>query len=684
MATSGSVTTNAYDGRSLTFSWSRASYSVENNTTTITWSLKGSGSQTQWFMSGPFLVRINGAQQYYSSSRIQLKNGTTVASGSYTVQHDSVGWGAFTVYIEAAVYSYSVNVSASQQFVMESIPRATTPSVSGTLKMGNTVTINLPRASSSFTHIVTYSFGSIWDTISSNAGASAQWTIPRNLATQIPNGTTGTLYISAQTISNGQNIGTKQISVTLQVSDSDVPSISSVSVAEAVSGLASKFGFYVQGKSRLSVGISASGIYGSTIQSYSASLNGVNYSGSSFTTDYIYASGTLTITVRDSRGRTATTTRSISVTAYSNPVITTLTAARVNSSGVSDEEEGTYLRVAYSFSITSLSNKNNKTYTLQYKASTASSWTTLASGSVYSANTVYLSTSGILDVDQSYDVRLILTDYFNSGVTAVASVSVAFVLVDYHQSGRGMAIGKVAENADLFDVALESRFRKDVQIDEALKIPYEIKDGSTVPVAGSPNENPSDIWAWSTNKPSFIGTITQNNTWFNVISVRHRNGSGDGPSYGMMLSSYLTSNAHLAWRQQMNGSWGTSKTLLDSSNYGNYFPDYVVEQGASNGWRYRKWNSGVSEGWYTWTGTINLSQNNYSGFYYTDAQQISYPSGLFIYEPMLWVDMGPTQFIGICRAFSRTNTWCRFICAGHSTYSQSSVTVFIYSRGLWK
>lgn len=743
MATSGSVTTNAYDGRSLTFSWSRASYSVENNTTTITWSLKGSGSQTQWFMSGPFLVRINDVQQYYSSSRIQLKNGTTVASGSYTVQHDSVGWGAFTVYIEAAVYSYSVNVSASQQFVMESIPRATTPSVSGTLKMGNTVTINLPRASSSFTHIVTYSFGSIWDTISSNAGASVQWTIPRNLATQIPNGTTGTLYISAQTISNGQNIGTKQISVTLQVSDSDVPSISSVSVAEAVSGLASKFGFYVQGKSRLSVGISASGIYGSTIQSYSASLNGVNYSGSSFTTDYIYASGTLSITVRDSRGRTATTTRSISVTAYNAPSIATLTAARVNSSGVSDEENGTYLRVAYSFSITSLSNKNDKTYTLQYKASTASSWTTLASGSVYSANTVYLSTSGILDVDQSYDVRLIITDYFNSGVTAVASVSVAFVLVDYHQSGRGMAIGKVAEITNRFDVALQSTFRNAVTVDGNTTL-----NGLTSLQGGTWLHNASGTGG--TAGYVCVARITHNRTWSNStlkFTIAQRGltaladlyvqfggqdntdpplnsfqfvGSGNFRAYIVKVATstwdlYIgkqeswdsiaivgfqgdfgynsPSQTKVEWRDIQASSVPSGYTQATNFMTNNavefiinpVMSDYVVEQGTSGIWRYRKMNSGVSECWGTWTGTLNLGENNYSGFQYTAAQQISLPSGLFTGDgPRFWVDMGPSQFIALCRAFSRTNTWVRFVACGHMNVSQSSCTVFLYCQGNWK
>ena len=44
MASSGSITTNEYQGRSVTLSWSLSSQSVEKNTSTISWALKGSGS----------------------------------------------------------------------------------------------------------------------------------------------------------------------------------------------------------------------------------------------------------------------------------------------------------------------------------------------------------------------------------------------------------------------------------------------------------------------------------------------------------------------------------------------------------------------------------------------------------------------------------------------------------------
>ena len=76
MASSGSITTNESHGRSVTLSWSISSQSVDKNTSTIAWSLKGSGSASGWVMSGGFKAVINGTTVYSTStdSRIQLYN----------------------------------------------------------------------------------------------------------------------------------------------------------------------------------------------------------------------------------------------------------------------------------------------------------------------------------------------------------------------------------------------------------------------------------------------------------------------------------------------------------------------------------------------------------------------------------------------------------------------------------
>lgn len=70
---------------------------------------------------------------------------------------------------------------------------------------------------------------------------------------------------------------------------------------------------------------------------------------------------------------------------------------------------------------------------------------------------------------------------------------------------------------------------------------------------------------------SFIGSIYAKNVWYNLISVRHRNGAGDGPNYGMYLKAPLTRDGDLVWNKQHGAStWSGERTILDSANYSAY------------------------------------------------------------------------------------------------------------------
>lgn len=71
---------------------------------------------------------------------------------------------------------------------------------------------------------------------------------------------------------------------------------------------------------------------------------------------------------------------------------------------------------------------------------------------------------------------------------------------------------------------------------------------------------------------SFVGTVTGNDgVWWDVISVRHRNGHNDGANYGMYLFSKLASTGNLSWNKQTSAdTWQGERTLLDSVNYTSY------------------------------------------------------------------------------------------------------------------
>ena len=97
MANSGSFNTNGYDGRYLHFEWSVASQSVANNTTTINWKVTGAGGDSHyWYNCKNVSVWINGQRVYNNGGSIQLWAGTVVASGQYTIGHNSDGSKSFS------------------------------------------------------------------------------------------------------------------------------------------------------------------------------------------------------------------------------------------------------------------------------------------------------------------------------------------------------------------------------------------------------------------------------------------------------------------------------------------------------------------------------------------------------------------------------------------------------------
>ena len=303
----------------------------------------------------------------------------------------TVGWTAFNIDGE-----------------IPTIPRATTPTLSASsVAMGSAVTINLPRASSSFTHNVTYRFGNATGTINSAATTSCSWTPPVSLAAQIPKSTSGTGTITVQTKNGSTVIGTKSINITLTVPASVVPTISGHVVAEATANIASKFGAYVQSKSTLKVTTTAAGAQGSTITAYQTVIENRSYTGSPCTSAAIAGSGTIAVktTVTDSRGRTATKTTNVTVIAYSPPQITVSSVARTS-------DEATTATCTYNFSIASVNSKNTKAFYIQYLA--GSTWTDITRMSDVYTKSGSVTSGAVFGVDATTRVRFVAQDYFTS------------------------------------------------------------------------------------------------------------------------------------------------------------------------------------------------------------------------------------------------------------------------------
>ena len=388
---------------------------------------------------------------FYNNTTTNTLSGTVLTN---TANYIALGNNTFTLYNPSPSqteegYSSNYLIWDSVTMTVTYQESASNPTVSSSsVDMGTAVTVYTNRASSSAKHTLTYTIGSSSGTIATDVGSSVSWTPPLTLASLIPNATSCTCTITCTTYYGGTANGSRTCTLTLNVPASVVPSISSVTYSEATSGVAEQFSAYVQTKSKLAVTITAAGARGSTISSYRTTLDGSTYSASSFTSNALMTSGnlTMTVTVTDSRGRTKSITKTISVQAYATPSITNLKAERCNSDGSSPQTDGTKIRMTTAGSVSSINSKNTISCIIYYKLSTASAWTqaTTLTASDYTVSASNLLLSPTFDVLKSYDIKVSLTDFFTT-VEQIVSVGTKQVMMDFLEDGSGIAFGKVAE-----------------------------------------------------------------------------------------------------------------------------------------------------------------------------------------------------------------------------------------------
>lgn len=458
MATSGykSVAVTAYD--TLKFSWVQVGQSTANNYTTISWSLQlisGSSGRIVSSAAKNCSVTINGTVVYSQQNSVAIENNTTktLASGQVTINHNSDGTKSFD-YSFSQEFSITFagasvgTIKSEGTGTLNTIPRATTPVFHvSSIDMGQTVTIyTSTRASDSFTHDLAYSFaGSEYVSIGTNVETSMYWEVPLELARSIPNSTSGTLTLRCITKKGTVVIGTKTALLTIRVPGGLTPTINSVTLTEANTGTITTIGSYVQNKSKVKAEISAVGSYGSTIKSYSSTFEGKVYNGASFNTDTISGSGTirLRVNVTDSRGRTATMAKDITVLAYSAPQIQAFHVARYDSNGVADPE-GTYAWLQLAYSVTSLNSKNTAKAEIQYKKTVDTNWTPLQTLTSLSYNNTLKPTGTTFSTDYQWDFKVTLTDAFKSEATYSAYIPSGDVILDIRVDGKGIAFFKTS------------------------------------------------------------------------------------------------------------------------------------------------------------------------------------------------------------------------------------------------
>ena len=453
-----------------------------------------------WFYAGLKPGQSSKTQYVDGRSSKLTVNGTAVnASGGYnftntspnffgrntqTVYHNADGSkqislsGSFTT---RSTYISGGNVSGT--ITLQTIPRATTPSISpSSVAAGSTVSIILAPASSSFSHDIKIAFGSFSKQTTLAAGNNRfDYVVPLGWLAAIPNTTSAIATVVVTTKQGNTVIGSSvSRSFTLTAPLSIAPSITGVGIVEANSKVPGSWGAYVQLNSKLKIDVAAAGVYGSSITTYKIAVNEVNYTAANITTDVLKSAGqnVITVTVTDSRGRSATTQRTIDVLPYEYPYITTFRAYRTDENG-NEDENGNKVTVYVKGGISPVDNKNTASYKIFYKKVTEGEDEWKNKPFEETGFSIDQSIAEDMNADSTWDVKVEVKDAINDR-TLQQTVATAKAIMDFRHTGEGIAFGKIAES-DTFTVAMPAVFEKNV----SLHTPLSVMDGGT----GSSNTN---------------------------------------------------------------------------------------------------------------------------------------------------------------------------------------------------
>jgi hypothetical protein len=382
--------------------------------------------------------------------------------------------------------------SGSGTFTLDTVPRASAIASAGNVTLGNACNVKWTPAAAAFRYKLKFSMGS-WsyttDAIHPNRKTSYTYTgyaIPLEADKQIPNSKTGTMTATLYTYSDAaatKQVGsadTETFTVTVPDNSNTKPAVSMT--LSPVHSLPSAFaGLYIQGKSKVKAVLSATGKHEASIKSYNMKVEGISHGADDgYTSDYLTTYGSKPVDgyATDSRGITGSTSKSITVIAYSKPKISVSVCGRCDNNG-NLTAGGTYLKIKatrnYSPVKSGSVQKNFCQIRYRYKTASAesySAWTTILARDTLTSNQVETGAllGGVLAVDTSYMVQVQAVD--DIGEYAETTINIPTDAVFMHRTKNAMGLGKYAEGENVLDMGWDIKM-----------------NGNMVSGLGAPSEN---------------------------------------------------------------------------------------------------------------------------------------------------------------------------------------------------
>lgn len=394
-----------------------------------------------------------------SPSMLSQNSSIMLIDKTVTIRHDNDGkksFGLSATFSGGGGWSPGTLTISRNSFTLSTIPRSSSVSV-GTGVIGNSITINISRQSSSYKHTVRYSWGSKSGTIASNVDTSITWSIPIDFANDIPDSASGTGTIYVDTYSGNTKTGTQSTTFTASVPSNVKPTFTGVSLSDlnsAAQNIIPNSNTFIQIISNIKVAFNgAVGSYGSSITGYRAEIVGKNQTtdvnGGSLGIMNYHGPITIRASVSDSRGRWSDTKEvsvtvleyfapalsfSIARTGSTSSILTATRNAKVAPLTVSGSQKNT---MSLTFKVARLGTTNFQVDT----GSATGSWTSISSLTNSQANL-----AGNYLANQSWVVIGILEDKFTR-TEFMVNVATESVVLSYDRSGVG--VNKIREQGAL-------------------------------------------------------------------------------------------------------------------------------------------------------------------------------------------------------------------------------------------
>lgn len=216
----------------MSFSVWEESTSVENNTSRIKYEFYASQRTGFSFTgttrnpAGRVVVNINGSDVDSANiGFISYGTGSCGKTGYVNVPHNADGTKemSFSIRMDEVTGNYSGDTwkygaaSVSSTLWLATIPRASSISVtsgSGTKPGAGSINLSISRASSSFTHTVTWEFCGSTGTVGTGIGTSCSFSVPLDFIEKMPSSDNGIRFV-CKTYNNGTEIGSSSCAATI-------------------------------------------------------------------------------------------------------------------------------------------------------------------------------------------------------------------------------------------------------------------------------------------------------------------------------------------------------------------------------------------------------------------------------------------------------------------------------------